>query len=210
LGELIVSILREFMLKTLLWLPASFALWFYFSDVLVWPVAHLVRSMLLSVWPLLFAEVAQQGHLLEVDTHVLISQVNATAQSGVGALVLTVNPLVYGFGLPLFIGLAMATPLSGVRRLWQLTLVLIVISFVQTAGVAAECLKQLAFSAGPAGATAVAAQGLSENGLALAYQFGFLILPAVTPIVLWVGFNQRFIEKLVRPVNGTYSRDMGS
>ena len=34
--------------------------------------------------------------------------------------------------------------------------------------------------------------------VALAYQFGYLILPAVVPAALWIGLNRSFIERLVR------------
>ena len=39
--------------------------------------------------------------------------------------------------------------------------------------------------------------GLSANLLAFCYQAGYLILPAVFPIFLWVAMNRRFIERLV-------------
>ena len=41
--------------------------------------------------------------------------------------------------------------------------------------------------------------GVSPDAVALAYQFGFLILPAVLPAALWIGLNRAFIERLVRP-----------
>jgi hypothetical protein len=30
----------------------------------------------------------------------------------------------------------------------------------------------------------------------VAYQFAYLALPAIAPVVIWVAFNQRFIEVL--------------
>ena len=69
----------------------------------------------------------------------------------------------------------------------------------QAFGIVAESLKFLAFEAGEPGRDAIAKAGLAPNALALAYQFGFLILPAVLPAALWIGLNRAFIERLVRP-----------
>ena len=48
-------------------------------------------------------------------------------------------------------------------------------------------------------ANAITAAGIQPDPVALAYQFGYLILPAVTPIALWLGLNRDFIESLVHP-----------
>jgi hypothetical protein len=37
----------------------------------------------------------------------------------------------------------------------------------------------------------------APSAIALAYQFGYLILPAVVPVVLWIALNRAFIEQLV-------------
>ena len=72
-----------------------------------------------------------------------------------------------------------------------------VIWIAQAFGIVCESLKFVAFDAGAAGAAAIAAARLSPNAIALAYQFAYLILPAVTPVALWIGLNRSFIERLV-------------
>src|SRR5690606_17293092 len=101
---------------------------------------------------------------------------------GIGVLEPVLNPMVYGYALPLFGGLLMATPLSGARRALQLALALLVIWATQAFGIVAESLKALAFDSGAEGAAAVAGAGLAPNAIAFAYQFGYLILPAVVPV----------------------------
>jgi hypothetical protein len=105
--------------------------------------------------------------------------------------------MVYAYSLPLFGGLAMATPLSARRRIVELIVAFAVIWLAQAFGIVAESLKTLAFDAGASGAAAVAQAGLAPDAIALAYQFGYLILPAVTPIALWIGLNRAFIARLV-------------
>jgi hypothetical protein len=193
------SEIRAIGLRALLWLPLSFFIWFAFASPLVWPVIHMAKVSMLAFWPSLFSDIAQNGHSMEVTTRVLVNQTAPDGRSGIGELVLIQNPLLYGYSLPLFSGLAMATPLGFRRRLVQFAIALTVIWLAQAFGVVAETLKVLAFDSGAPGANAVTAAGISPNPVALAYQFGYLILPAVTPIALWVGLNRDFIESLVHP-----------
>jgi hypothetical protein len=93
----------------------------------------------------------------------------------------------------------MATPLATGRRIVQIAIAFALIWIAQAFGIVAESLTFLAFEAGEPGRDAIAKAGLAPNAIALAYQFGFLILPAVLPAALWIGLNRAFIERLVRP-----------
>jgi hypothetical protein len=194
------SPIRGFGLRAVLWLPLAFFLWFVLAEALVWPVIQLAGFALTSLWPSLFTDVVQSGHTMDVGTRLLVDQVGADGRGGIGELVLTQNPLIYGYSLPLFSGLAMATPVVGRRRLVQFAIAFAVIWLAQALGVVAESLKLLGFDSGEAGAAAVTRAGISADAIALAYQFGYLILPAVVPVALWLGLNRDFVQSLVHPV----------
>src|SRR5690606_40112887 len=102
--------------------------------------------------------------------------------------------MMYGYGLPLYVALAMATPLAATQRVLQCVAAGLLVWLVQFAGLACSALRLVAFEAGPVGQAAAAASGLSPEWVALCYQFTYLILPAVLPAVLWVLLNRRFIE----------------
>ncbi|HEX5124783.1 MAG TPA: exosortase H-associated membrane protein [Rhodanobacteraceae bacterium] len=207
-----LSPVHEFALKAALWLPLSFVVWFGLAPLWVLPPTVLARKVLLGVWPGLFTAlvqggdlldasgrvVAHAGYLLTLTTSVLV-QVPASAGSpgGAGVLEPTLNPMIYAYSLPLFSGLAMATPLTTRRRLFEMAIAFVVIWLAQAFGIVAESLKFVAIEAGPEGAAATAKAGLSPSAIALAYQFGNLILPAVVPAALWIGLNRSFIERLV-------------
>ncbi len=188
--------LRRFMLAALLWLPGAFFLWFWLAAVLTWPVIGLAKTLLLTWWPQLFSAVDQHGFLMEVTTHLLVNQTATNGQLGLGELMLSVNPMVYGYPLPLFVGLVLATPQEGAKRPIQLAVGIVLILLMQVFGAVAETLKLFAFDTGPQGIAVIGRVGLSENVIALVYQFGYLILPAVTPAALWIVFNRAFIETL--------------
>lgn len=218
-----LSPIREFGLKALLWLPLSFFFWFAFASPLVWPVVKLARPVLVGVWPDLFSDLrlggeltdatghllGHSGYLVELTTRVAVNIDGPDGRPGVGLLEPTLNPLVYGYALPLFAGLVMATPLTRRRRVLQFAIALGVIWVAQAFGLVCESLKVLAFESGAPGAAAVARAGVSVDLIALGYQFGYLILPAVVPIALWIGLNREFIELLVRPAAEPVAGDAG-
>ncbi|HET9031945.1 MAG TPA: exosortase H-associated membrane protein [Dokdonella sp.] len=193
------SEIRAIGLRAVLWLPLSFFIWFTFASPLTWPVIQMVKLSMTTLWPSLISEIVQNGHSMEVTTRILVNQVAPDGRSGIGELVLIQNPLLFGYSLPLFSGLVMATPMTIRRRLLQFAIALSVMWIAQALGVVAETLKVLAFDSGIPGANAVTAAGISPDPVALAYQFGYLILPAVTPIALWAILNRHFIESLVHP-----------
>jgi len=202
--------MKRFMLGALLWLPLMFFLWFWFAAPLVWPVIQIAKHVLLGAWPQLFMAVTQgadlldaQGHvlahpgyLMQLSTSVLVNVAPAGAPAKFGFIEPTVNPMVYGYALPLFVGLVMATPLTRLQRLAQCGVGVTLILLAQSFGTISESLKVVAIDAGPLGAEAAQRAGLSLNLIALCYQFGYLILPALVPAALWIIANRRFIATL--------------
>jgi len=210
------SPLRHFLLSALLWLPLAFFVWFWFAGPLVWPVIQLARFVLLKDWPGLFTAVSQgadlldaqgrvlghPGYLMQISSGVLVNAAAPGAPAQFGFLEPVVNPMIYGYALPLFAGLVLATPLSRMRRVLQIAGGALLIWLAQTFGVIAESLKTVGLDAGPAGIEAIQRAGLHPEAIALSYQFGYLILPALLPAVLWIVCNRPFIESLLRPALG--------
>ncbi len=186
--------LKRFVLIVALWMPLGFFVWFFLRSLFVAPVYLLTSALLTGMMPAVFAEVEVTQHLLTI-----VTRLQQTLAGGArGVLELTVNPMVYGYGLPLLASLVAATPLSGKRRLLQILVGAVVVSAIQVWGSIWEALKLVAFETGPAGRAAIDDSGLSADGIAIAYQLGTLILPALVPVMLWVLMNRTFIEWFVR------------
>ncbi|MBD8526456.1 exosortase H-associated membrane protein [Pseudomarimonas arenosa] len=188
------SPLRPFVWSAALWLPACFTLWALSSSLLVFLVVSAMNWLLPALFPYAVTAVEQHGVVFEVVTTL---QTETLADGRVGVLVLTGTPLIYAWCLALYAGLVMATPLE--RRQWlkQLAIGLAILSLVVLWGACFNVLKQLTFDAGPLGAAVIERAGLKPDLIALGYQFGYLILPPVAPIVLWIGQNQAFLRYLV-------------
>ena len=204
--------MKRFMLGGILWLPTTFFLWFWLAGPLVWPVVQIVKLVLLTLWPQVFTAVVQgadllndqgqllghPGYLVQLSTSVLVNVAAPAEAPKFGFIEPTINPLVYGYSLPLFVGLVLATPLTARERLAQCAAGIPLLWLAQAFGTISESLKSVAIDAGPAGAEAAQHAGLSLNVVALCYQFGYLILQSLVPAVLWILVNRPFIERLTR------------
>ncbi len=210
-----VSPLKQFMLGAILWLPLAFFLWFWFAAPFCWPVIQMAKLVLLQAWPSLFTAIIQgadlldahgrvvghPGYLMQITSGVLVNAAPPGVPAKFGFLEPVVNPMIYGYALPLFAGLVLATPLTRTQRTVQIVGGALVIWLAQAFGVVAESLKSVTLNAGPAGVDAAHRAGVSLDLIALCYQFGYLILPALVPAVLWILFNRSFIEELIQPAN---------
>ena len=193
--------LKTFMLNVVLWLPLGFFLWFYLSAVLVIPVEWMLRALLIGGYSEYFEELTREQYLL-LPGPVL------TLPEGRAVVSFPVNPMVYGYGLPLIGALIMSTPISVKRRLVQLLVGFLAIFLVQSWGSFWETFRTLAFVL-EHGRPLVDAAGISATLIALCYQFGYLILPSVVPIALWIALNRSFIESLIARVSETPTTNNG-
>ncbi len=198
--------LKGFLLRALLWLPLAFFFWVLWRQLFVVPVTVLVDLLLTGIWPEQFYNVVQNGHELEAEVLMAIPEEQMQQGQGQPVVVVPVNPLIYGYGLPLFAGLVICTPLSHLKRTLQILVGWLVIALVQSWGSIWETFKTLHFQLGAEGAAVMAEVGIGPSPTALAYQFGYLIIPSVVPVVLWLLLNRAYIESLVPQLGGLGGR----
>lgn len=187
--------LKRFCLKTLLLMPPCFALWYYTAAIWTWPVSICADTLLRWLFPRLIAGIEHQGSVLNVVTNLGDLQL-FTQQQKMAALVFDVNPLSYGYSLALFSAILFAAPSNTGRPrykawLWGMLILLGGIVF----GVCVEALKNIAFDLAPTGMsypTGFSAWQL--NLLGASYQLGYLILPTVIPLLLWVSANRQLLS----------------
>lgn len=182
---------KEMFLLAALYLPLGFFLWFFAASLLMFPTARLADWLLTGIFPEVFEDLVQLGFQLEVQTSVVLER---SVEGRMVAVNLFINPMIYAWGMALLFGLIMATPLTIRRRLVQMGIGFLVVSLVTTWGVFWQALANLAFRSGPEAGAAAAQLGLNMNMIALFYQLGYLMLPAVVPLATWILMNRAFIE----------------
>lgn len=186
---------RSFFLQAMLWLPLGFALWFYVAGAMVYPTQLVAGWLLPAMLPDSYATVFQESFMLYVESVPLIFDGRA------GVVTVDVNVMLYGYGLPIAFGLIMSTPLSGSQRARQLLIAVAACLAVQTFGACADALQQAAYGQGPELRATLPQSAWFMNAIAAAYQLGYLVFPAIMPIVIWFGLNRAFIEQLIgRPL----------
>lgn len=178
------------------------------------------------------------GQNYEVFVYVVLANVAAVPDFDASTLEVTLqaNALMYCYGIAVLVGLVMATPLDWKRTFAQIGGGLLLLIPLQAFSLVGDALKSVAYDlapavaagladegfaqvSGPAGAHAAAAaqavlasHGLTAEVIGLWYQFGYLIVPPIVPVVAWILFNRSFIESLgvrLAPVRGTRRRKRG-
>jgi len=179
----------RFVVLVLAWLPLAFAAWYVLAPVILFPAELIVHGV---------AGVALRDLVNAIDSHGAVltfvtSLRPGEARSG-GTLSVDVNMLLYAFGLPLYVALVLA---ARDKPLWRPLAVgyAVMMPFVAW-GVLADFLKNVAITAPPLVASQAGFGPRARDIIALAYQFGSLIFPAVVPAVVWVLAHRAFLTRM--------------
>ncbi len=184
--------LRGFLLRTLIWLPICFFAWYYMANLLIWPLVPLADLVLGAALPGVLEAVQLGPREIQFLTHLEV-----TAPDGrVGTIAFSINPLMYGYNLPLLAALMIAageTHFSWTRLL---------VSYVallpfQLWGVSFDFVKTVIFDAGPEVSAQIGITGWGLEAVALGYQFGYLMMPVISATAVWILLNRRFINSLL-------------
>lgn len=186
--------LGELLILGSLWMVFGFMLWYYLSAFHGVPVRLLADAILSGLLGSDFWNIVpnpDRHYLLQVQTHIPFQFPDGSRE----ALGFIVNPLVYGYGLPLLFGLVMASGASLLKKLAILVAGYVCVMLIQVWGVVWQSLKMLAFNFGPQAHQVVTDAGISDELIALCYQLGVLIFPPLVPVILWVLANWTLIEQ---------------
>ena len=188
--------LSELLILSSLWMLFGFMLWFYLSAFHGLPSRMAADAILGQILGSNFHQIVvvpEQHYLFQVETTIPFTFRDGTTE----ALGFVVNPLVYSYGLPLLFGLVMGSDVGWLRKIFILLLGYVTITAVQIWGVVWQSLKMLAFNFGSQTHQIVTDAGISDSAIALSYQLGTLIFPALAPIFVWVLTNRPLVEQFV-------------
>jgi hypothetical protein len=188
--------LSELLILASMWMLFGFMLWFYLSAFHGTPARLAAEAILGHMLGDDFYRIIvepNQHFLYQVETQIQFTFKDGTTE----ALGFVVNPLVFSYGLPLLFGLVMGSDVSWLRKFSIMLIGYIVITGVQIWGVVWLSLKMLAFNFGAQTHAIVESHGISDSAIAMGYQLGSLILPALAPIFVWVLSNRPLVEQFV-------------
>ena len=186
--------LTDLLILACLWMLFGFMLWYYlsaFHGIPVRVLASKILSYLLGSDFLNIIPNPDRHYLFQVQTTIPFRFPDGSRE----ALGFIVNPLIFGYGLPLLFGLVMASGVSFLRKLAVLFGGYMAVMLIQVWGVVWQSLKMMAFNFGEETAQVISDAGISFELIALCYQLGVLILPPLVPIIIWVLANWTLIEQ---------------
>ena len=187
--------IAAFVLRTALWLAPCFAGWYLAARLHGIAAGEAAHALVTMLKPGLVSALERQGSDLVFVTTLLVHP----APGETGILVTEVNPLLYTYGLPLFVALMLAARAGG----WKIVAGAALLLPFQAWGIAFDFLAQVGVRAGPAVSVQAGLAGWPSEAIALAYQAGSLLFPALVPVVLWGAFNRRLIARLSRSPPGS-------
>ena len=188
--------LGELLLLASLWMLFGFMMWYYLSAFHGIPVRQAADFLLASTLGDDYMNIIpnpDRRYLFQVQTQIPFRFPDGTQE----ALGFIVNPLVFGYGLPLLFGLVMASNNKLLRKLVTMVAGYAAIAVVQIWGVYWQALKMLTFNFGDDVQQIVADAGVSATLVALCYQLGVLIFPALAPVIVWVLASWEEVEMFI-------------
>ena len=186
--------LSELLILAVLWMVFGFMLWYYLSAFHGVPVRLLSNEILTRLLGSEFWNIvpnSDRHYLFQIQTRIPFRFPDGSEE----ALGFIINPLVYGYGLPLLFGLVMASGVSFLRKMVTLLAGYVCVMLIQVWGVVWQTLKMLSFNFGAEAHQLVSDAGISDELIALCYQLGVLIFPPLVPVILWVLANWVMIEQ---------------
>ncbi len=181
-----------FLGKVLLWMPVSFALWYFAAPGIMFITAHIADWLLTLIAGHAIQEIKPAGREIMV-----VSQF--------GDHEFPVKAMNYAYSFPFFLALVLASPDSLLGKVKKYALGIVPLFLVAIWGVCFGALGVLAFYSGQEVAQQLHTTPTIRLVISLGFQLGKLIIPPLTPIVLWLyvyrDYAGKLVPRLLRPVH---------
>ncbi len=181
------SVISGFFLRALLWLVPALTLWYWGRDYVVMPPAWLAGKIMLYLFPHWVNGTELNGINLTLITRLAVPH----ASGMIAELAPEVSVLSYCYGLPLLLALFLA---SRAKRLWwKFPVCAAALVPFQAWGVCFAWLVPIAVQSGQLTRSTTYFTALDQNLFGLGYQIGYLLLPTLVPMLLWIYFERSFV-----------------
>lgn len=188
-----------FLLKTILWIIPAFFFWYIAATLFCYPAIFLSDLILPQILPSIVSGLQSAGSgAAQVMTDLEVKSPDGRT----GLLSFGMNTLKYAYGFPLLFAMTLATHRTMYAKMDTLTYGFIIIILAQTWSICFETLTTLLLQSSPEHHDFILQKlpiynnEFALNGIGLGYQLGFLILPAVVPIIFWVFQHESFLKQI--------------
>jgi len=190
------SVLGRFFLQTAIWLPIAFFFWYQAAWLLMLPPSWLTEVVLNLIHPGAIDEVVGIGRTTEFRTGFETTVPGPDGTPRTGQITLAINPLMYSWNLPVLLALLFAAD----ERFFSTTKLIIGYLLLLPAhvwGMTFDALLRLSLQSGPEVREALGFDSWTFEFIGLGYQFGYLMLPFIAAVTVWILLNLRLVESLL-------------
>lgn len=181
------SVIAIFFVRALAFLVPTLALWYWARNYVVMPVAWLAGTFMQGYFPGWVSGIELNGINLTLLTRLAVAQ----GSGQVAELAPEVSVLTYCYGLPLLAALFLAARAK--RLWWKLPVCALGLLPFQAWGVCYAWLLQVAVQSGPRTRAMTYFTDLDINLIGLGNQIGFLLLPTLVPMLMWLYLERSFV-----------------
>lgn len=186
------SLVMRFLLLAIAALIVLLPLWYWAAAWFAKPPIWLAGTVMKALFPWVDG-FEQDGVMARLLTRVQVLVPRPGGQA-LGELTPEVSYPTYGYGVVLLWAMLLA---SRPRRWWLKGLLgSVLLVPAQAWGICFQWLRDVALTGGPQAMAYLNLPRWSLEAIAYGYQFGFLMLTPVAPILLWLAFDRRFMAAL--------------
>ena len=179
--------LKKFVLHTFLWLLPCSAVWYVVAQYHSAVVGKLAR-VLVNQFTTGIVSALERSEL----SMVFVTTIKVQHETGQTALLTPeVNPLIYTYGLALFVALMLAER----ARWWRILAGAAVLLLFQSWSIAFEVLAQI-MQLGTNVSDQAGVRGWRLMTVDIGYQLGTFIFPSLIPVLLWAASGQRIRDSI--------------
>ncbi|WP_049722896.1 exosortase H-associated membrane protein [Gilvimarinus polysaccharolyticus] len=192
----------RYFFHVVLWLPIFFVLWYYLAGMLSIVPAHLSEWIINLISPGAVVQLDWVNRELEYVTRYTVPAADGVRT---GHAVVSINPLLYSWNIPVLLALcyAVSDKLFSNKRV---IIGVIALLPMHAWGLVAEFFVNVLFRMGDSVAEQIEAAQWQQEMAALLYQFGYLMLPVIGAVSVWFLVNQAWVQELINS-SGQRARD---
>lgn len=173
-----------FLGKVLLWMPITFALWYFVMPAITFVSAFIANAILPLFADHAIQSIEANGRAIKVVTQF-------------GAQSFPISAMNYAYSFPFLLAMILASPDSILGKIKKYTISIIPLFLVVLWGVSFSTFGILAFNLGQEVAQQLNTTSSIRVLISLGMQLGKLMIPPLTPIILWLYLYRDYARQLV-------------
>ena len=182
----------RFLVLSLLALLALMLPWYYMANGLAAPAIELAGGLMHFFFP--WAEGVQRTGTVGVLMTRVGVYIPQQGQMLLADMTPEVNFLKYGYGVVLLWAMLLASRPH--KWLLKIAIGTVVLIPVQAMSLCFHWLRDIAFQGGPKAQMTTHIVGWQLEAIAFAYQFSFLVLTPLAPVIIWLLLDKDFLKQL--------------